>query len=63
MIEIAAYAVSVNVVFLRGADFEVPLPLRATDRARYVKVATLEDLERPELHRWLEQACRTPGWR
>lgn len=62
IIELAAYDVSVNVVFLGGADFHSPPPLGTTGRARYVKLTTLEDTERPELHRWVEEASRTPGW-
>jgi hypothetical protein len=63
VIEMAAYDVSVNVVFLGGADFDRPPPLGTTDRARYFKVTTLEDVQRPELHKWIEEASRTPGWR
>lgn len=62
IIEIAPYDVSVNVVFLGGADFNPPPPLGATDRTRYLKLTTLEEVRRPELHEWLEQAGRTPGW-
>lgn len=59
----AAYDVSVNVLFLGGADFESPPPLGATDRTRYIKVTTVEEVQRPELHMWIEEAGRTPGWR
>ena len=62
IIEIAAYAVSVNVLFLGGADFESPPPLGTTDRTRYVKVTSLEEAQRPELREWIEEAARTPGW-
>jgi hypothetical protein len=62
IIEIAAYDVSVNVVFLGGADFESPPPLGTTDRTRYIKLTSLEDAQRPELQNWIEQAGRTPGW-
>jgi hypothetical protein len=62
IIEIAAYDVSVNVVFLGGADFESPPPLGTTDRTRYIKVTSLEEVQRPELQKWIEQAGRTPGW-
>jgi hypothetical protein len=62
IIEIAPYDVSVNVVFLGGADFEPPPLLGTTGRTRYVKVTTLEEGHRPELHDWIEQAGRTPGW-
>jgi hypothetical protein len=63
IIELAAYDVSVNVVFLGGADFASPPPLGTADRTRYVKVTTLEEAQRPELHRWIEEASRTAGWR
>jgi hypothetical protein len=63
IIEMAAYDVSVNVVFLGGADFDCPPPLGTTDRTRYFKVTTLEEVQRPELHKWIEEASRTPGWR
>jgi len=63
IIEIAAYDVSVNVVFLGGADFESPPPLGTTDRTRYIKVTSLEGAKRPELLQWIEQAGRTPGWK
>ena len=63
IIELAAYDVSVNVVFFGGADFERPPPLGTTDRTRYVKVTKLEEVQRSELHGWIEEASRTPGWR
>lgn len=63
IIEMAAYDVSVNVVFLGGAAFDCPPPLGTADRARYIKVTTLEDVQRPDLQGWFEEASRTPGWR
>jgi hypothetical protein len=63
IIELAAYDVSVNVVFLGGADFTPPPPLGTTDRTRYVKVTNLEEAHRPELQNWIEQAGHTPGWK
>jgi len=62
VIEMVAYDVSVNVVFLGGADFDPPPPLGDRDRSRYVKVTTLEEVEKPELHQWIAQARRVPGW-
>jgi hypothetical protein len=62
IIEIAAYDVSVNVLFLGGADFNSPPPLGTTDRTRYIKVTSLEEAQRPELQKWIEQAGRTSGW-
>jgi hypothetical protein len=63
IIEIAAYDVSVNVLFLGGADFESPPPLGTADRTRYIKVTSLEEAQRPELQKWIEQAGFTPGWK
>jgi hypothetical protein len=63
IIEMVAYDVSVNVVFLGGADYESPPPLGDTDRSRYVKITTLEDAQRSELREWVEQAGRVPGWK
>lgn len=62
VIELVAYDVSVNVVFLGGADFEPPPPHGETDRSRYVKLRTLEEALAPEVRRWIEQAGRFPGW-
>jgi hypothetical protein len=63
IIEMVAYDVSVNVVFLGGADFDSPPPLGTTGRSRYVKVKTVEEAQAPEMHRWIKQAPRQPGWK
>jgi hypothetical protein len=62
IIEIASYHVSVNVLFLGGADFDPRPPLGDVGRTRYVKVTTLAEAEQPELVDWIKQAGRTPGW-
>jgi hypothetical protein len=62
IIELVAYDVSVNVVFLGGAEFDPPPPLGDTDRSRYVKVRTLEETQATEMREWIEQAGRIPGW-
>src|SRR5687768_8927674 len=63
IIEMVAYDVSVNVVFFGGAEFDPPPPLGTTERTRYVKVKTLEEAQGPEMHKWIEQAGRVPGWK
>ena len=63
IIEMVAYDVSVNVVFLGGADFDSPPPLGDIDRSRYVKVRTLEEVEKPEMRKWFDQAGRVSGWK
>ena len=62
IIELAAYDVSVNVLFLGGADFDAPPPLGTVDRTRYIKVTTEAEVQGPEMQRWIEQAGRTAGW-
>jgi hypothetical protein len=63
IIEMVAYDVSVNVVFFGGAEFDPPPPLGTTERSRYVKLTTLEEAQGPEMHKWIEQAGRVPGWK
>jgi len=63
IIEMVAYDVSVNVVFFGGADFTPPPPLGTSGRARYLKVKTLEEAQGPEMHKWIAQAARVPGWK
>jgi len=63
IIEMVAYDVSVNVVFLGGADFDRPPPLGDTDRSRYVKVRTLEQAQSAEMTGWVGQAARAHGWK
>ena len=62
VIEMVAYDVSVNVVFLGGADFDDPPPLGSKGRDRYIKVRTQEEAQAPEIRSWIEQAGRVPGW-
>jgi len=63
IIEVVAYDVSVNVVFFGGAEFDPPPPLGSTDRSRYVKLKTLEEAQASEMHEWIRQAGRVPGWK
>lgn len=61
IIELAAYDVSMNVVFHGGAGFADPPPL-GEGRSRYVKLTSVEDAEDPAVRRWIEQAATVPGW-
>jgi hypothetical protein len=63
MIEMVSYDVSVNVVFFGGADFEPPPPLGDSDRSRYIKLKTMDEVEQPELKLWIDQAGHVPGWK
>jgi hypothetical protein len=62
VIEVAAYDVSVNVVFFGGADFDPPPPLGNTDRSRYAKVTSLEEVGSLEVRGWIDQAAHVRGW-
>ena len=63
IIEMVAYDVSVNVVFFAGAEFDPTPPLGETGRTRYIKVRSVDELDQPELSKWIEQAGRLPGWK
>ena len=63
IIEIAAYDVSVNLVFFGGVDFDPTPPLGAVERSRYVKLKTMEEARGPLVRKWIEQAGRVRGWK
>ena len=63
LIEVAAYAVSVNMVFLSGVDFDPEPPLGTDDRSRYIKLTTMDELNNPEVVDFIEQAKRSSGWK
>ena len=60
IIEMVAYDVSVNLVFFAGAKFD-PLPPQG-EGSRYVKIRTMEEARAAEVHAWIEQAAKHPGW-
>lgn len=62
VIEMVAYDVSVNVVFHGGADFDSPPPLGDSDRSRYVKLKSLDELDEEQLEAWIENSGRVDGW-
>jgi hypothetical protein len=62
VIEMVAYDVSVNVVFLGGADFDSPPPLGDSDRSRYIKLTSLDETDEQELRAWIENAGQVDGW-
>lgn len=62
VIEVVSYDVSVNLVFLGGADFDDPPP-DGTGSSRYVKLKSVEEAEASELLEWIEEASRTRGWK
>lgn len=63
IIELAAYDVSANLVFLGGSDFDPPPPLGSAGRSRYVKLRSVEEAQAPMIRKWMEQAGRVRGWK
>ncbi len=63
LIEIAPYDVSVNVLFLGGANFDPAPPLGNTGDTRYIKITVEAEVTQPEVLGWINQAGRTPGWK
>lgn len=61
IIEMVSYDVSVNVVFLAGAEFPDPPP-DGSGTSRYVKVKSLAEAKTPTMNTWIEQAGKTEGW-
>jgi len=59
-IQLVAYHVSVNVVFLNGGKFAKPPELGG--ETPYVKIRTLEDAQSTEVREWIKQSCQTSGW-
>ncbi len=63
IIELAAYDVSVNIVFFGGANFKNPPPLGGTGRSRYAKLKTLDEAQSPLMLQWIEEAKGVRGWK
>lgn len=59
-IELVAYDVSVNVVFLNGSQLNEPPELG--DETRYVKIRSLEEARSAQVIGWIRQSCQTSGW-
>jgi len=63
LIEVAAYDVSVNIVFLSGAAFNPQPPLGTDEKTRYLKLRTLDELEDPNIINFIKQAGLLSGWK
>ncbi len=59
-IEVVAYDVSVNIVFLNGSKLKQPPELG--DETRYVKINALEELDSSQLQDWIKESCNKEGW-
>ncbi|MBC8479058.1 MAG: hypothetical protein H8D46_01235 [FCB group bacterium] len=59
-IELVAYNVSVNVVFLNGSTLDKPPELG--NEIRYVKITNLEEAKSVQVLEWIKQSCQMSGW-
>lgn len=59
-IELVAYDVSVNIVFLNGSQLSEPPKLG--DETRYVKIRDIEEAKSKQVLEWIKQSCQMPGW-
>lgn len=63
IIEVAAYDVSVNIVFLSGAAFDPRPPMGTGIETRYVKLRTMDELEDQRIIDFIKQAGHLIGWK
>ncbi|APY07252.1 hypothetical protein BWZ20_02550 [Winogradskyella sp. J14-2] len=61
LIEVAAYEVSANIVFLNGAAFD-PQPPLGTGETRYIKLKTLDEVNDARVIDFIKQAANYNGW-
>lgn len=59
-IELVAYDVSVNVVFLNGDQLDDPPELG--NETRYVKIRNPEEAKSAQIAEWIKQSCQLSGW-
>ncbi|WP_212745830.1 hypothetical protein [Winogradskyella algicola] len=62
LIEVAAYDVSANIVFLNGAAFD-PQPPLGTGETRYIKLKTLDEVNDASVIDFIRQAANYDGWK
>ncbi|MDN3204583.1 DUF1801 domain-containing protein [Algoriphagus sediminis] len=62
LIEVAAYDVSANIVFLMGADLD-PQPPLGKGESRYFKLREMDELGEKNIASFLKQAGQRIGWK
>jgi hypothetical protein len=60
LIQLAAYDVSVNIVFLNGEKLLNPPELGG--ETRYIKLTNLGDVQSTQLVNWVKESCSIKGW-
>ena len=63
LIEVGAYAKSMNIVFLNGIKFDRKPPLGSDNQTRYIKVSSLDEINDPKVLDYIEQAVTVEGWK
>jgi hypothetical protein len=63
LIEVAAYDVSANIVFLNGAAFAPQPPLGAGGETRYIKLKTIDELDDKSVIGFIKQSGSMDGWK
>lgn len=63
LIEVAAYDVSANIVFLNGAAFDPQPPLGTGGETRYIKLKTIDELNDQLVIDFIRQAVHHNGWK
>jgi len=63
IIEVAAYDVSVNIVFLSGATFDPQPPMGTGEETRYVKLRSMDELKDQKIIDFIKQAGSLIGWK
>ena len=63
IIEVAAYDVSANVVFLSGVTFDPQPPMGTGAQTRYIKLRSVAELRESPLMDFVTQAAKTVGWK
>ena len=63
IIEVAAYDVSANLVFLSGSNFDPKPSLGSGEETRYVKLRSADELDNEDISNFVKQAGSTLGWK
>ena len=63
LIEVAAYDVSVNIVFLNGAGFDPQPPLGTGEETRYIKLKSIDEFNDQLVIDFIKQATTLDGWK
>lgn len=63
IIEVAAYDVSANIVFLNGAAFDPQPALGTGGETRYIKLKTIDELNDLSVNDFIRQAANHNGWK